>query len=503
MPSQSKGKPKGPRMIKEINRLKERGLSQRKIAKALGISRNTVSKFLLADGQSMTAPYRAPWSDGIDWNWIKIQSDKGATLQEQWENSFQEVTSYVSFWREFKRRYPSYPLHMHKVHPPGERCEIDYKGDAPGLGYVDRASGRFVDCRFFGAVSCFSQLFFPFATPSEKQEDVLRATSAAFDYFGGVHHTLAFDNAKTQVSRSHRYDPDVNKELDFFCEHYGTAPMPTRPLKPKDKNLIENALGVFWRWARRRIQHQTFYSLTDLNVALRGMADEFNSRVQRKYGASRRDRFEAAERSKLHTLPAQAYLVGHWKSAKVHPDCHIQVEKNFYSVPEALRGQQLEVRLTSNLVQVFHDLQAVASHLRASPNSMGRYFTQMAHLPDSQKAIKEATPQALISSAEDIGEATGTLIKHLIHDGRHPLMYVRRSQGILRLSKRYSPHALERACQRVVEIGIALPRLRDLEAIIKSNLDNKSASVIPITRGANPFLRGQAQFNNHVEEQKT
>lgn len=500
MSVRGKGNPKGPRVKKEIKRLKENGLSGRKIAKALGISRNTVSKYLDEVQEDKPEKYQAPWADQLSWPSLKGKIDQGATLQEEWENHFSDLAPYVSFWREFKRRYPDLPLAMHKVHPPGERCEIDYKGDAHGLGYKDRATGQFVSCRLFGAVMCFSQHFFPFATEAEKQADVLRATASAFDYFGGVPHTLAFDNARTQVSRSHRYDPDVNKEMDYFCEHYNTAPMPTRPVKPTDKNLIENALGVFWRWAQRKVQQHTFFSIVDLNLFLKQLANEFNDRVQRKYGVSRRHRFQEAEAPKLHDLPATSYFPATWQTAKVHPDCHIQVLKNFYSVPERLRGQQLEVRVSSGIIEVFHNLEPVARHLKASPNSTGRYFTKMGHLPECQRAVKEATPAAVLKQAEDIGEYTSKVIGHLIHNNVHPLLYLRRSQGILRLAKRYSPRALEQSCQRIADIGIALPRLRDLEAIIKSNISNKSSPIIPISRGPNPFLRGQDSFNLQKEE---
>src|SRR5690606_35076927 len=113
--------------------------------------------------------------------------------------------------------------------------------------------------------------------------------------------------------KAHRYDPDINKEFMHFCEHYGTAPIATRPKSPKDKNIIENALGVFWRWADRRIRNRTFYSIGELNTFLRELADEFNVRIQRKYGLSRRDKFEQGEREKLLALPASTYRCGIWK----------------------------------------------------------------------------------------------------------------------------------------------------------------------------------------------
>jgi hypothetical protein len=154
---------KGPRMIQEIVRLKGLGLSKRMIAKALGCSRNTVDRYLAEDAGKATtaaaAEYRAPWSDALDWSKVHGETAKGTTLADVWEEARQVVgelgsVPYVSFWREYRRRYPNVPLDLHKIHPPAERCEVDYKGDSPGLGYVDRRTREFVPCRLFGAVLC-------------------------------------------------------------------------------------------------------------------------------------------------------------------------------------------------------------------------------------------------------------------------------------------------------------------------------------------------------------
>jgi len=222
--------------------------------------RNTVEKYLADAHKSplteSAGQYQAPWSDLVDWAQAHQFTAKGDPLSAYWEDKIKPTEGlthvpYVSFWREYKRRFPEVPLDFHKVHPPGERCEIDYKGDARELGYFDRNTLEFVPCRLFGAVLCFSQLFFPKATLTERQEDLFSGISDAFSYFGGVPLTTAVDNAKATVHRPHRYDPDLNKEFAHFCEHFGTAPLAMRPGKPKDKNLIENSLGVFWRWARR------------------------------------------------------------------------------------------------------------------------------------------------------------------------------------------------------------------------------------------------------------
>ncbi|MCX6129137.1 MAG: hypothetical protein NTX25_08770 [Proteobacteria bacterium] len=188
-------------MIHEIQRLNAMGLSKRMIAKALGCSRNTVDKYL-ADAETTVLEsgkeYSAPWSEVVPWHDVESATSRGMPLSQCWElraaiHESLESVPYVSFWREYRRRFPNIPIELHKIHPPGERCEIDYKGDANGLGYYDKQTHEYVSCRLFGAVLCFSQLFFAKATLTEKQGDLLGAVGNAYNYFGGVPLTTAPD----------------------------------------------------------------------------------------------------------------------------------------------------------------------------------------------------------------------------------------------------------------------------------------------------------------------
>lgn len=509
---------KGPRMIKEILRLKAMGLGKVKIAEALGISKNTVKSYCrahdsaCADGApgpaalSLVAtpqPYSAPWSILVDWAAIKRATDEGDPLMHCWEHKIAPVPDlvavpYVSFWREFKRRYPDVPLDFHKLHPPGVRAEIDFKGDAHGLGYTDLASGEFVVCKMFGSILCFSQFLYIEATRKEKQSDWLNGIAASFRYFGGVPETLGMDNAKALVVRAHRYDPDYNPELYHFCEHHKTAAVAARPREPKDKNLIENALGVFWRYLRPLLRGRKFYSLGELNAFIRSVLDRFNDRVQRKYGVSRRQKL-VWEQQKLMELAGTPYVVGEWKSAKLHPDCHVQVGYNFYSAPHQWRGEQLDVRIAGAHVEIFRHLERVAVHARVVGNTRGTYRHKDEHLPPSHLAMKEATPSQIMADAEQIGPMTAVIITNLFTKSRHPLMLLRRAQGMVRLAKRYSNKALEDACGIVVGLGIEMPRLADVEEIItNAKARAHMTRAAEVVRKPNPHLRGQKSWSENI-----
>lgn len=498
------GKVKGARMIHEIKRMAKMGISQRKIAKALDISRNTVSKYLAGPEipQVEAKKYSAPWADQFDWEQIKLETEKGECLYYCWEhlsdsNALKTSVPYVSFWREFKRRYPCIPIDFHKTHPPGERCEVDFKGETRGLGYYDPKTKQFVACRMFGSILCFSQLLFIRITEDEKQISFLNSVARSFEYFGGVPATVAVDNAKAQVTRAHRYDADINPEFFKFANHYGTSPLAMRPGKPKDKNLIENALGVFWRWAQRQIRAKKFSSLGEINAYILELLAIFNARIQRKYGVSRIEKFKTHEKKKLIDLPSDRYDSGFWKKAKVHPDCHIQIEHNFYSVPYELSGKQVDVRLTSSSIEVFVALERVAIHQRYAAHSRACYRTDKAHLPEAHQAIKEQTPQNTIRQAEEIGPATLQIIESLlIAPNRHPFTYLRRSQGIVRLASRYSSQGLEDACSTLLSISPANPKLKDIERIIKFSGTKKVKKTV--TRQPNANLRGQDNWRNKL-----
>ena len=500
----AKGKVKGPRMIHEIKRMTELGISQRKIARALDVSRNTVKKYLeeTPAAASEMVPYSAPWSDQVDWLLVKGETEKGDCLFHVWEDllgneSIDRCIPYVSFWREFKRRHPNIPIDFHKDHPPGERCEVDFKGASAELGYTDPVTNEFVICRMFGSILCFSQLLFIRITADEKQTSFLSSVAKSYEYFGGVPHTTAVDNAKAQVTRAHRYDADLNPEFFNFANHYDTAPLAMRPKKPKDKNLIENALGVFWRWCRRKIRKQKFRSLGELNTFILQELEVFNNRIQRKYGDSRRGKFESHEKEKLKSLPTAKYLSGMWKKAKIHPDSHVQVGYNFYSVPYRFVGQHIDVRISVDSVEVFVNLERVAIHSKFGGVTKGRYKTDKTHLPAAHLAIAEQTPQNIIDQAGQVGPATLEVVESLlISPHHHPFTYLRRALGIVRLAKRHSTPGLEDACSTVLSLKLEKPRLRDIEGIIKFNAAGKSKA--SITRQPNENLRGQDSWRDNL-----
>jgi len=170
--------------------------------------------------------------------------------------------------------------------------------------------------------------------------------------------------------------------------------------------------------------------------------------------------------------------------------------KNFFSAPYQLRGYELDVRASHSFIEIFQQLERVAIHRNFPPNHQGRYRTDDNHLPDKHLAVKEFTPQRALDQAKQIGPATDLLVSGLIFNAKHPLLYLRRVQGILRLANRYTPADLEYASLQLVEINIEMPRLDDLERIIKSaRMQSGPSPLLVVQRGPNPNLRGQHSWS--------
>jgi hypothetical protein len=257
------------------------------------------------------------------------------------------------------------------------------------------------------------------------------------------------DNLKSGVHRADLYDPDVNPTYCDFANHMGFAVLPARPFKPRDKGSGESAIGVIQRGFFQEVRNRTFYSLADLNAAFRAYVERLNHAVMKDYGVSRAERF-GEEKKALNPLPSQRFELSEWRQAKVHPDCHIQVEKNFYSVPFVYVGQRVRVRLTEKMVEVFNeDSQPITAHGRVT--GVGKFSTFDSHYPEHKLSVARFEVRHAKEQATRLGPHVEKLVDQLL-SGERPLRHLRRVQGILRLSKSYplTPQAVDHACQRAL-----------------------------------------------------
>jgi len=386
-------------------------------------------------------------------------------------------------WQEYREQYPddgySYAQFCHRylqwlgyqkrsmrqTHAAGEKLFVDYCG--PTMAVVNPDTGEIRTAQIFVAVLGASNYTFACASWSQKQADWLQAHVQAFEYFGGVPEVVVPDNLKSAVRKTNRYEPDINPSYQQLAAHYGVAVVPARPYKPKDKAKAEVAVQVVERWIMARLRHQTFFTLSSLNQAIRLLLDDLNRRPFKKLPGSRLSQFEQLDKPVLRALPTQAYQYAEVKQARVHIDYHIEYDKHYYSVPHHLVKQRVEVQASEQTVAIYHQGQRVACHARSYRK--GAHSTCEEHMPRAHLAIHEWSPGRFLRWAADIGPETCAVVKHILEEKRHKEQSYRRILGLLGNAKKYGRERLNNACGRALLINS--PTRTSVESILKQGLD--------------------------------
>jgi transposase len=353
---------------------------------------------------------------------------------------------------------------MRQDHRGGEKLFVDY---GEGLNLVDPKSGERISTQLFVAVWGASNYTYAEATLTQQLPDWIGSHVRAFSYFGCLPKIVVPDCLKGAVSRACRYEPELNPTYAEMAEHYGICVLPARPVHPRDKAKVETGVLIAKRWILAAIRHSTFYSLAELNSAIRELLERLNSRALRKLKQSRQELFELFDHPQAKPLPETAYEYAEWRVATVNIDYHIEVEKHYYSMPFRLIREKLDIRLTASTLEAFLKGERVAAHVRSYlPHS---HSTLKEHMPPSHQNYLEWTPSRIVDWAKKIGPSTAELVKKIIESRTHPEQAYRSCLGILRLEKHYPKERLEKAAQRALKFGAL--SFKSLRNILSSGLD--------------------------------
>jgi transposase len=361
-------------------------------------------------------------------------------------------------------------LTMRQAHLAGEKMFVDYAGATAEV--IDPLTGEIHQAQVFVAALGASSYSYAEATWTQSLPDWIASHTRAFAFFGGVPGQVVPDNLKSGVVKACLYDPEINRTYADMAAHYGTAIVPARPRKPRDKAKVEVAVQVVERWILARLRNRRFFSLAELNQAIRELLADLNARVTRHLGASRRQLFEELDRPALGALPAEPYEYAEWKQRKTGLDYHVEVAKHYYSVPHALAKHKLWARITEKSIEVFHKGKRVACHLRAPGNR--RHTTTPEHMPSSHRRYAGWTHERITGQAVTTGPNTAALVQLILMSRPHPEQGFRSCVGILRLAKAHGAHRLEAACERALEIGAH--SYSSVASILKNNLDRQKPS---------------------------
>lgn len=479
------------RKVQEVLRLKfEAGLSPRKIARAVGIGRTTVSEYLaraqeagitwpLPAGMNevalerrlFTAPGPAAKQAQPDFAAVHRElRGKGVTvflLWQEYRERFPEGYSYSQFCARYAAWKGHLDVVMRQSHRAGEKLFVDYAGQSAAV--VDRTTGEIREAQIFVAVLGASNYTYAEATWTQGLPDWIGSHVRALAFFGGVPEVIVPDTLKSAVSKAHRYEPDLNPTYQDFATHYGLAVIPARVRKPRDKAKAEGGVLLVERWILARLRHQTFFSLAELNAAIAAWLEVLNTRAFKKLEGSRRSHFEAIERPALRALPTRPYAFAEWRKARVAPNIHIEVDGHYYSVPHTLVKRRVDVRLSATTLEVLHQGQRVAAHPRSQRR--GGYTTIKEHMPEAHRRYLDWTPERLLRWAQKIGPATAAVIERLLAGRTHPQQAFNACFGVLRLANGFGEPRLEAACARALTIGTL--SYKSIASILEKGLDRR------------------------------
>jgi len=294
-------------------------------------------------------------------------------------------------------------------------------------------------------------------------------------FFGAVPRQIVSDNLRAGITKACFYEPRVNRTYADMAAHYGTAIIPARPYKPRDKAKVEVGVQVVQRWILARLRNRRFFSLAELNGAIRELIEQLNDRTMRGWGTTRRALFEQLDQPALLSLPPTHYEYAEWKRCRVNIDYHIEVDKHFYSVPFRLLREVVEARVVAKTVEIFHRGKLVAAHLRSARPY--RSTTVDDHMPSSHRRYRDWTHERILREAAAIGDDTAALIAIILHSRPHPEQGFRSCIGILRLVKRYDAERLDAACARALALGTR--SYSSVAAILKNAQESKRRKADP------------------------
>jgi transposase len=504
------------RKITEVLRLKwECHLSNRAIARSCSISHSTVAEYVqraqeaglswplpadLGEDALFELLFPKPPQSGSrvipcpDWSVIHTElRKKGVTLRLLWveyREAHPDGYGYSQFCALYREWAKCLKPSMRLSYKGGEKVFVDYAGQTVPI--VDPATGEEHPAQIFIGVLGASNYTYAEAQESQDLFNWISGHVRMFAFFGAVPEILVPDNLKTGVKHPCRYEPDLNPTYQDLAQHYGTAVIPTRVRKPKDKAKVEVAVQVVERWILARLRNRTFFHLADLNQAIRELLEELNARRMEHLGRSRRELFVELDQPALKPLPEQPYEFAIWKKARVNIDYHVEFDKHYYSAPHKLIRKDVFVRATQSTIEIYHNGQRVASHRRS--NAMGRHTTLSEHMPRAHREYAEWTPERFTRWAQTIGPHTDQVVQALLDSRPHPEQAYRSCLGLLRLSDRYGKDRLEAACRRALPAGIH--SYKGVKNILDAKLDQvepeEPSTVVP---PIHENIRGQSYYH--------
>ncbi|HWM70068.1 MAG TPA: IS21 family transposase [Steroidobacteraceae bacterium] len=399
----------------------------------------------------------------------ELKRHKHVTLQLVWDEYHARhgalALRYSAFCERYRQWLKRLRRSMRQRHYAGEKLFVDYAGSTVPI-YGTTCEEAYRASIFVGALGA-SGYAYAEATRTAGLPDWLGSHVRMLEFYGCAPTILVPDNPRVGVTKADRYEPELQRSYEEMAAHFSITVIPARPYKPRDKPRVEFTVLLVCRWVLARLRHQRFFSVEELNAAIKPLLAALNDRPFQKLHGSRRSVFESLDRPAMRPLPSTPYVYAEWKRVRAAFDYHVDVDRHYYSVPHALVGQELSARFSASTVEVFHRNERVASHVRSYQR--GAHTTISEHMPKSHRGHAEWTPDRLIHWGASIGTNTREVVEHLLKSKSHPEQGYRACLGLLSLARQYGQGRLEAASSLAVKLQS--PTRKSVLSILKTGRD--------------------------------
>lgn len=498
-------KPIAMEQLKQIIQLKEDGIPIREMARRVGISRNSVRKYLaLIAGEQGDSLSNTQLADKAYNNELQ----QSATRLEQLMLHFKSRSSELAktgvtrqlLWQEYLQQYPDgygysqycfrlndflkhRDVSMHLEYQAGDMIMIDFAGKKQH--YVDTSTGECIECQVFVAILPFSGLIFCKAVHTQQTNDFADCINTMLRFYAGVPSTILCDNLKTAVIRPSRYEPVFTDLCYQLGDHYTTTFTATRPYSPRDKAMVERAVRIIYEHVYAPLRDQPFDSLTSLNKAITDQLLLLNNKPYKNTAYSRWYFYEQQERALLKPLPSEPFAPKKVVVLTVQRNYHIQLTEDYryYSVPYQYVGKKAKVLYDARVVEVYYDNNRIALHARKASGSA--YITLDDHMPPHHKKMKEINgwnTEELLAQAARIGPSASKAITLMLQNSIYIEQNYKACFGTLMLKNKYGIQRLESACSR------ALQGTRINYTMVKNILEKGLDKQLPLSSEQQPTL---------------
>jgi transposase len=512
------------RKIREVLRLKfGLGLKDRQIARSCSIPRSSVANYVFRARQAglhtwplvpdledealeellfppVVTKIPIPKAAIPDFVWIheQLRRHKHVTMQLLWDEYKEanpEGYQYSQYCELYRRWMRKVDVVLRQEHHAGEKMFVDHAGQTVPI--INQETGEVCQASIFVAVLGASNYTFAEATWKRDLVSWIGSHNRAAEFYGGISTVTVPDNWKTGINDPCYYEPDLNPTYRDWAVHYGTVVIPARVRKPRDKAKVESGVLVVERWILAALRHRTFFSLAELNEAIRELLVRLNNRKFRKLDTTRAKLFESLEKPMLKPLPSEAFPFVKWKTVRVNIDYHVEIEGHYYSVPYQYVHEQVEARILETSIEIIRKGHRIATHVRS--NVAGKHSTLSEHRPKKHQDL-EWTIARFTEKGRAIGPSTATLLERILQSRKHPELGYRSCLGVLRLGNRYTNERLEAACRRAVAMNAC--SYRSIKSMLSTGFDRQPLEEPDIPAAHQEFhanVRGAGYYGKEAE----